>query len=196
MNTYTDCCRRSFECSLPITGVSVSGMRPAVIQFYKFPRTLHWRHDMVFLGEDQHGTWLGAPLGTVIQRGKEPPMTWNRPFVQLIQLDRPWIPIWNVDPDKTEIYVDITTVPESPSPDRFEAVDIDLDVVKLVDGSILVLDEDEFDDHRVALSYPPWLVDQARATTASVATAIEFEKSPFDGAHLPWFERLNDLSRD
>jgi hypothetical protein len=167
-------------------------MTRVTLQFYKYPRTLHWRHDMVLLGEDHHGTWLGAPRGTVIQRGEEEPTSWKHPFVQLIQVDRPWIPIWNVEPEKVEIYVDVTTVPTRPALDRYEAIDIDLDVVRFVDGTIKVVDEDEFDDHRVSLNYPDWMVDQARATTASVAVAIETGAPPFDGSHLPWFERLAD----
>lgn len=165
-------------------------MTPVTLQFYKYPRTLHWRHDMVLLGEDHFGTWLGAPTGTVIQRGEEDPMSWKHPFVQLIQPGQPWIPIWNVEPEKTEVYVDVTTVPTRRAPDRYEAIDMDLDVVRLVDGTIMVLDEDEFEDHRVSLDYPDWMVDQARATTASVAVAIETDRPPFDGSHLPWFERL------
>ncbi len=166
------------------------GLSRVTLQFYKYPRSLHWRHDMVLLGEDEHGTWLGAPIGTVIQRGEESPMGWKHPFVQLIQRGQPWIPIWNVEPEKTEIYVDITTVPTRPAPDRYEAIDLDLDVVRLVDGTIMILDEDEFDEHRVSLGYPDWLVDQARSTTAAVAVAIERGTAPFDGAHLRWFERL------
>ncbi len=165
-------------------------MSKVTLQFYKYPRSLHWRHDLVLLGEDEHGTWLGAPPGTVIQRAEESPMSWKRPFVQLIQPGHPWIPIWNVEPDKTEIYVDITTVPTRPAPDRYETIDVDLDVVRLVDGTVMVLDEDEFEEHRISLDYPAWLVDQARATTAAVAVAIEIGTAPFDGAHLPWFERL------
>jgi len=166
------------------------GPSRVTLQFYKYPRSLHWRHDMMLLGEDGHGTWLGAPAGTVIQRGEESPMSWKHPFVQLIQPARAWIPIWNVEPDKTEIYVDITTVPTRPAPDRYEAIDLDLDVVRLIDGTIMILDEDEFDEHRLALDYPDWLIDQARATTAAVAVAIELGTAPFNGAHLPWFERL------
>lgn len=171
-------------------------MLPVTLQFYKYPDTLHWRHDMVMLGEDALGTWLGAPIGTIIQRGVEKPMSWHRPFVQLIQPTRPWIPIFNLDPDRTAIYVDITTVPMRVAPDRFEVIDIDLDVVRLVDGSINVLDEDEFDEHRVSLGYPDWMVDQARATAAEVAVAIEMERSPFDGSHLLWFERLAAVTTD
>jgi protein associated with RNAse G/E len=170
-------------------------MTPVTLQFYKYPRTLHWRHDMVLLGEDHHGTWLGAPSGTVIQRGEEDPTIWKHPFVQLIQLDQPWIPIWNVEPEKVEIYVDVTTVPTRPAPDRYEAIDIDLDVVRLVDGTVKVLDEDEFDEHRANLNYPDWMVDQARATTASVAVAIETSRPPFDGSHLPWFQRLAQVGQ-
>lgn len=168
----------------------MSALSRVTLQFYKYPRSLHWRHDMVLLGEDHHGTWLGAPAGTVIQRAEESPMSWKHPFVQLIQPGQAWIPIWNVEPEKTEIYVDITTVPTRPAPDRYEVIDVDLDVVQLVDGTIMVLDEDEFDEHRVALDYPDWLVDQARATTAAVAVAIEMGTPPFDGAHRAWFERL------
>jgi protein associated with RNAse G/E len=79
-----------------------------------------------------------------------------------------------------------------PAPDRYEAIDIDLDVVRFVDGTIKVVDEDEFDEHRVSLNYPDWMVAQARVTTASVAVAIETGAPPFDGSHLPWFERLAD----
>lgn len=165
-------------------------MYPVTLQFYKYPDTPHWRHDMIYLGNDHHGIWLGAPLGTVIQRGQEDPMTWNRPFVQLIQPGRPWIPIFNLEPDRTAIYVDITTVPTRPENDRFEAIDIDLDVVQLVDGSIQVLDEDEFAEHQTSLAYPQWMIDQARTSTAEVAVAIEVGKAPFDGSHLPWFKRL------
>jgi hypothetical protein len=43
----------------------------------------------------------------------------------------------------------------------------------------------------VALGYPDWLVDQARATAAAVAVAIEMGTSPFNGAHLPWFDVLS-----
>lgn len=151
---------------------------------------------MTYLGEDRHGTWLGAPLGTTIQRGDEPPMSWHRPFVQLIQPTTPWIPIWNLEPDRTAIYVDITTVPRMPTPDRVEAVDVDLDVVQLLDGSIEILDEDEFARHRVDLKYPEWLVDQARASTATVVMEIERESPPFNGAHLPWFELLRAMDSD
>jgi len=148
---------------------------------------------MVYLGEDHHGTWLGAPTGTVIQRGEEPPMTWHRPFVQLIQSDKPWIPIWNVNPDRTAIYVDITTVPTMPASDRVETIDVDLDVVQLVDGRIQILDEDEFDHHRLQLGYPDWLVAQARASTAQIVVDIERQAPPFDGAHLTWFQALASI---
>jgi hypothetical protein len=34
-------------------------MSPFTVQFFKYPDRLHWRHDMVRLGEDAHGVWVG-----------------------------------------------------------------------------------------------------------------------------------------
>ena len=36
----------------------MSGSR-FTVQFFKSPDRLHWRHDMVRLGEDEHGVWVG-----------------------------------------------------------------------------------------------------------------------------------------
>ena len=38
-------------------------MLPFTVQFYKYPDRLHWRHDMVRLGEDRHGVWVGLRSG-------------------------------------------------------------------------------------------------------------------------------------
>ncbi|HET6636952.1 MAG TPA: DUF402 domain-containing protein, partial [Streptomyces sp.] len=35
----------------------------------KFDGSLHWHHTMTLLGEDEHGVWLGAPIGTVYGKG-------------------------------------------------------------------------------------------------------------------------------
>lgn len=40
--------------------------------FTKWGGRLHWHFDVVPLGEDAHGRWLGVPAGTVLQRGYEP----------------------------------------------------------------------------------------------------------------------------
>ncbi len=39
--------------------------------YTKFDGSLRWHHTMQHLGEDEHGTWLGAPAGTGYHRWLE-----------------------------------------------------------------------------------------------------------------------------
>jgi uncharacterized protein len=72
-------------------------------------------------------------------------------FVVLGPADGCWIASWN-GPGETDIsiYVDATTEP-SIHADVVSAVDLDLDVVQLRDGTVRVLDEDEFAEHQTQL---------------------------------------------
>lgn len=163
----------------------------ATVQYYKYPRTPHWRHELTRLGEDGNGIWLGAAVGAVLQRGDEPPVTMQRSFVQLIAPDVWWSAIFN-DPVDTEmaIYVDVTTVPHWTGPDHVEMVDLDLDVVKLHDGTIYVDDEDEFEEHQLTLGYPPRIVDGARTSAARLVTDLEAGRPPFDGVADRWLDEV------
>lgn len=65
-------------------------------------------------------------------------------------------------------------------------VDLDLDVVRAIDGRVQVLDEDEFADHQVRFAYPPELIEGARRATDEVVALLEHRVEPFDVASLPW----------
>lgn len=164
--------------------------QPVRVQYYKYPRSRHWRHDLIRLGEDHHGVWLGGPRGCVVQRGDEPGLTMEDPFVQLITPDRWWSALFNVG-RRMDTYVDITTVASWPDSDRVEMIDLDLDVVRLTDGTIYLDDEDEFEEHRVALGYPPRLVDSARAAAARVTIDLERGAPPFDGSAAAWLQLID-----
>ena len=49
-----------------------------------------------------------------------------------------------------EVYIDMSTVPVWDG-DTMTAIDLDLDVVRLWDGTVEILDEDEFAEHQVTL---------------------------------------------
>ncbi|MFO7548732.1 MAG: DUF402 domain-containing protein [Acidimicrobiia bacterium] len=164
-------------------------MEAFTVQFLKYPDRLHWRHDMVHLGEDEHGTWLGAPAGTIVQKGDEPPIAWQHPFVQLIPRTGWFAMIRNLAPTRYELYVDVTAGSRL-SAGRAEMIDLDLDVVRRVDGSVELLDEDEFVEHRIALGYPAWMAIRARATAARLVSALEEHREPFGIAAEPWMRRL------
>lgn len=163
---------------------------PVTVQFFKYPDRPHWRHTMVWLGEDKHGVWLGAPVGTVVQRGKEPPVTMEHAFVQLIPEGGWWAAIFNAESSRTRVYVDVTTPPQWVTPHRVEMIDLDLDVILRRDGTLEVDDEDEFELHRRQLAYPQRLVDAARGAAARLVVALETENAPFDGSSGKWLARL------
>ena len=70
------------------------------------------------------------------------------------------------------------------------AVDLDLDVVKLQDGTIFLDDEDEFAEHQVSFGYPPEVVAMAERSAAQVLAAVRDGTAPYDGTADAWLARL------
>ena len=165
--------------------------RPVIVQYFKYPHDLHWRHELVWLGEDAHGVWLGAHPGTTVQRGVEPPTTMTRAFVQLITADRWWTALFNGPGDHDmAVYVDVTTVAKWVGPDRVELIDLDLDVIQRLNGSVYIDDEDEFEEHRVSKAYPLRMVASARASAARLVLDLESRMPPFDGTGDEWLAKV------
>jgi protein associated with RNAse G/E len=161
----------------------------ARLVFTKYDGRLHWHAWLKVLGEDEHGVWLGAPTGTVWRRGTEPRV--NLPAsVTLVPRDDWWVASFNTEPAKYEMYIDLSTVPVWDG-NEVTMVDLDLDVVRVrQDGTVRLLDEDEFEEHQFLFGYPEALVrsvtDTARRLLADV-TLIE----PFTAAYRPWLARIS-----
>lgn len=155
----------------------------------KWPDRLHWQMKMHRLGEDEHGVWLYAPPDTIAQRGHEPPRTIEAGFVMLVPVDERWIAEFYWDHPWQEVYVNIGTIPAWDG-DRVQQVDLDLDVARTLDGSIVVLDEDEFLDHQVRYAYPDDLIAAARAATERAVALLSSGVEPFDAASLPWLRMI------
>jgi len=156
----------------------------------------HWEMDGVYLGADAHGDWIGFPSGTHMSR---PGMavTSENDQVGLVPaagtaVGQAWLATFHGPGGIVWTYVDMTTVPTWDG-NVVRAVDLDLDVIERLDGSVFVDDQDEFDEHRVELGYPRDVVDLAMVTRDLVLTAVREEVSPFDGSAQPWFKVLTDL---
>lgn len=157
----------------------------------------HWELDAVYLGNDEHGQWIGAPAGTLNARpGAQfvsevdsvslvPPGD-GELVTHIATFHRPGI--W------CRVYVDITT-PARWDGALLRAVDLDLDVIRGDTGRVWVDDEDEFADHRVSLGYPDDIVAAALASCARVHAAVATEAPPYDGAAEAWLTRLGSLRR-
>ena len=84
---------------------------PFTVQFFKYPDRLHWRHDMVRLGEDEYGVWVGLRSGGTVQRGHEPAKQHPHDLLSVITHGAWFIPIFSPADPRFSLYVDICTPP-------------------------------------------------------------------------------------
>ncbi|MFC6087010.1 DUF402 domain-containing protein [Sphaerisporangium aureirubrum] len=178
---------------LPVTAdASPSGVTGTTVKvaYTKYDGSLHWYHDALLLGEDEHGVWTGCPPGTPGRRGTEVSLVWEHAFVLLFPRDAWFTANFNAEPQPMEIYCDITTVPQW-SDGRVTMVDLDLDVLRLRDGRVLLDDADEFAEHRVRYGYPPDVAAEAERAAAWLMDAVRERRPPFDGAHERWLAEVS-----
>ena len=170
-------------------------MRTVRVVFTKWGSRKHWEFDAIRLGEDQYGVWLGLPVGWVATK---PDATYTpiRAGVMVVPVGEPWTaqflapPPRPGDPDFS-VYVDITT-PAVWDGHTVTMVDLDLDVIKRVDGSVLVADEDEFAQHQGDLGYPASLVTLAEQSCAATVAAVTAGREPFGHVGKSWLQRMLD----
>lgn len=168
----------------------MSDERTIRVVYTKYDGSLHWHHNALLLGEDEHGVWAGARAGQSMRRGQEPLVVFPQPFVMLFPGDGWWTGSFNAEPHRTEIYCDIATVPSWPDPGTVTMVDLDLDVIRKRDGRIYLDDEDEFEAHRVRHGYPPEVVAAARDSAERLLKAVREDTEPFASVYRGWLARL------
>lgn len=171
------------------------------VRFRKWNGRRHWHGDVRYLGRDDYGYWFGSALGTHWAR---PGLEFDQNRWQVVLVPDPQgeadLPLgcspsfYTADgpPSQSLIYVDIATPPQWVAGDPVEvrAVDLDLDVIRRIDGEVLVDDESEFDEHRVQLGYPDELVRAARADCAWVLQAVHDQAEPFGRVWRGWLAQF------
>lgn len=168
----------------------------------------HWQFDGVFLGEDEHGEWLGVPRGT---RHHRPGHEFHSlvDTVTLVPNGGWYAATFHAPGMWCHLYIDVAT-PARWDGDVLRMVDLDLDVVRLADplpesardaamvagreaDEIYVDDEDEFAEHQVAFGYPPEVVAGAQASCDRLVAAVRAGLPPYDGSHQRWLDALSLL---
>lgn len=152
----------------------------------KWPDRLHWQFETRRLGEDEHGVWLYAPPGTIAQCGDEPPKALYG-FVTCVPDGEWWLAEFYWNHPWHEVYVNIGTPPVWDGR-RVSQIDLDLDVARRIDGTVVVLDEDEFDAHRARYGYPVDLIAAARKSTEAAVMMLENGSEPFGSVWRNWLE--------
>lgn len=148
----------------------------------KFDGSAHWEHPSIVLGDDECGLWLGQQHGWYSERPGAS-FTPETVSVTVLPPGSGWVAtFFPPSPDGVRVYVDIV---DALDVEALTAIDMDLDVV-LAGDRLWIDDEDEFEEHRVALGYPDALAERCRADAAHVLELIRDSAAPFDGRAARW----------
>lgn len=169
---------------------------PVLIRSLKYDGSPHRWSRAVRLGQDEHGVWLGRPARDPVHTPTGlfvPP----RRSVRLIPHSGNWTAMFNDPDDPFTIYADVCTPPEWDG-EEVRYVDLDLDVVRLADGTVRLEDQQEFDAHRHRYGYPADLVRSATAAAAWLqeAMAVHQERpalGPFGPGYRHWLDQMAHL---
>ena len=141
----------------------------------------HYSGTVRCLGADEHGTWVWGAPGRTIYRGAEPVFQAQQAMISVIIDGAWWTPSWWLGHPELELYVNINT-PVVSEPDRYLTIDLDLDVIRSVEGEVSIIDWDDLALHRDLYDYPPDLVDRAVAAAEAAEKLVVDNVPPFDGA--------------
>jgi hypothetical protein len=159
---------------------------PISVESTKFDGSLHYRYTITVVADEGSQLRAWGPVGTLFQSYRGAYQA-TRHFLMLHYLDRDWNleVMWEPDWTPNKHYVNIA-LPSTWDDGTLRFVDLDLDISWWTDGSVRLLDEDEFAEHRKRFHYPQWLVDRAWAAVDEVRALISCRQPPFDGALYHW----------
>lgn len=163
--------------------------------YHKYDRSLHWHMDMKWLGEDEHGVWTGTASPTTMRKGDGPLVVLEHASLMLFPHGAWWTAAFNDAPAPVEIYCDITTPAQWSGPSEVTMVDLDLDVVRSRDGSVDLVDEDEFAEHQVRYAYPGDVIAQARQAASWLHAALSNGAEPFASVYHRYLALVTETGR-
>jgi len=160
-------------------------MTPVVVQFYKNPDILHWGFSGYRLGGDEFGHWVGLPEGSQRWKGVTPHRSTGENAVQCFPHDGWWVLHYNGPVREVSAFVDITTQPKL-GDGRIEMIDLDLDFLLSRDGTVELVDEDEFEVNQKELGYSQEMIERASAETGRLADLLHRREEPFFDVAASW----------
>ncbi|MFJ9774965.1 DUF402 domain-containing protein [Kitasatospora sp. NPDC101157] len=142
--------------------------------------------DARVLGADEFGTWLFCAEGEVHHKANGESLTVPSDGVQLLPNSGWWAAWWWRK--EQWISVDVCTPPVL-GESGWSYVDLELDLARLADGTVLLVDEDEFEQAVVECLMPVDVVGAARAAAASLQTMLADATEPVVAAGWRWLDQ-------
>jgi len=157
-------------------------MRKVHVIKKKFDGTLCDVHEVYLCEEtDEHIILLSLP-GTRYWLYRKTEWLETPDGLLEIYLKRKWYNVWHIAVQNSYtnlMYVNIA-MPAVLEGDKLEWVDLELDYRLHLDGSIQLMDEDEFEQNQQRFNYPPELIEQVHAACREVEVGLKQKKFPFD----------------
>lgn len=143
----------------------------------KYDGSLHRGARVIDLGLTDAGRWLYIPRGTHVDQPNRGGFDHPCNAVVLVPTEGWWTAVWLAGYEPA-LYIDIAqhmTV----DGDRIVTMDLDVDVVRHRDGTVEVLDLDEFEDHRRLYGYTDDVIATVETVTEHLVTAVGDRRPPF-----------------
>ena len=170
-----------------------------LVRSQKFDGTLRDEYEATLLDQQDGLVRLLVPRGTPIHGGDgRRSARATDSATELYFTDR-WYNVWHFDSPRApywNLWYANVALPATFDGETLQWVDLDIDLRQYMDGSIVVLDEDEFEVNRRAMPYPDDIVDHALAARDEMLQLAETGVFPFDReAHLAAADTLSPLPR-
>lgn len=159
-------------------------MRKIKIVSKKYNGQLRGSYEAYLYADDAEKIIVFAPPGTLSFSQKKG--TWEAAPDGLLELyfKQKWYNVWHICEQNSginHIYANIA-MPATFQDNVLTWVDLDLDLRVHLDGSLELLDEDEFVENSVRFAYPPSVIAQARAAVDEVSVCYQHRRFPCNHA--------------
>ncbi|MFG1707039.1 DUF402 domain-containing protein [Nonomuraea sp. M3C6] len=142
--------------------------------------------DARILGADEFGTWLFSREGEVHRKADGTSVMLPSDGVQLLPRNGWWAAWWWRN-DRW-ISVDICT-PPTLGVSGWSYMDLELDLARFADGTVLLVDEEEFEQTVAECVVPQAVITAARAAASDLQTRLASATEPVIPAGWEWLER-------
>jgi hypothetical protein len=140
---------------------------------YTFPARVIYRDNSVIRAQ-----WSAGTIIRHLSRGLEFPEKYDS---ELWAWDSCWYNVFvnrNEGGELDSFYCNVATPPTIHLPE-LRWIDLDLDVRIFVDGRYEILDEDEFEEHRLKYNYPVDVQHQAKQAVRDILDLARLRDGPF-----------------
>lgn len=168
----------------------------------RWPDRSSERWEEVALGEDEHGVWGCLPPRAPIETSDGDVVRFRNLVLLCYPRNRWWVAIFRPGAERVadvyhpdgrvdsltkaeQIYVHMTT-PAALTAEGVSFIDLVLDVIRLPDRTVKVLDEDELDGQVAEWSIPFEVVTNARLACREVEKMLREDAEPFGQVWKEW----------